>query len=219
MNDPAHLSFRRTAAYVAAALWALQALIWLFAPKVQDPSSPYRITNVPLFIVFWLSIAGAVAVSAFAAGGIDTVLRLHSSRALRAGSVLAKITLGLCGVAAVAIALAPDAALQGAALSVMTINLYVATLALTASLTCYALAGRRGDRSLRTLSRLTWVLVALTVLTIVAILASGTAATLGLYLAVAVVIMDGVAWCLWGNALAGASADRSSGSPHPAGRA
>jgi hypothetical protein len=216
-NSP-HLSLRRAAAYVAAALWAVQALIWLFAPKVQDHSPPYHITNIRLFVLFWLSIAGAVAFSALASAGMQSVSGPQPSRRLRAGAVLNKITLGLSGVATLAIALAPIPALQSAALTIMTNGLYLATLTLAASLTCYALAGRRGDRGQRTMNRLTWVVAVMTVLTIVAILASGTAATLGLYLAVAVVIMDGVAWCLWGTALAARTTDRISGLPVPAGR-
>ncbi len=196
-----HAVAPRAAAYAAAALWAAQGPIWLFAPKVQDHSPPYAIINAPLFVVLWLSIAGAVAFSALAATGAH-VIGPQSSRRLRVGYVLQKVTGSLCAVATAATVLAVVPPLEPVAIGAMTASLYVATLTLTAGLTCHALASRRTSRRQRTLSRLTWILAATTILTIVAILGSGTHATLGLYLAVAVVSAGGVAWCRWGNALA-----------------
>src|SRR5215212_4133832 len=67
MSRSASRRLGQIAAYLAAPLWALQAPIWMAAPKVQAQTVPYRITNPVLFELFWLSIAGAVAFSAAAA--------------------------------------------------------------------------------------------------------------------------------------------------------
>ncbi len=67
--------FSHLAAYLAAPLWALQAVIWLAAPKVQEAAAPFAITKPLLFVLFWLSIAGAVAFSAASAADIPRVVQ------------------------------------------------------------------------------------------------------------------------------------------------
>ncbi len=57
-----HREFAEGAAYLAAPLWALQAVIWPAAPKVQEAATPFAITKPLHFVLFWLSIAGAVGV-------------------------------------------------------------------------------------------------------------------------------------------------------------
>ncbi|HEX8627563.1 MAG TPA: hypothetical protein VF755_05270 [Catenuloplanes sp.] len=206
MSSPQQFPIARTAAYLAAPLWAVQALVWTAGPKVQEQAAPYRITNTVLFELFWLSVAAAVAFSAVAALAIPTYLRARPTRMVRTGSVLARIAVGLAGLAALSVAVAPAPRLQSAALTVLTNALYGATLLLAISLTLYALAGRTQARSSGVPALLPAALAALTVVTIVAILASGTASTVGLYFAVTVVVINGMAWFAWGNALAGTRA-------------
>ena len=83
--------FSRLAAYLAAPLWALQAVIWLAAPKVQEAAAPFTITRPLLFVLFWLSIAGAVAFSAASAAEIPRVIQGFGSRVSRWAKVLATI--------------------------------------------------------------------------------------------------------------------------------
>jgi FtsH-binding integral membrane protein len=191
-----NVAFHRVAAYLAAPLWAMQAVIWIVAPKVQQQTPPYQITNAALFVLFWLSIAGAVAFSAAAAGAVPRLTGAKPSRLLRAGSVLNAVTLGLTALATIAIAVAPLAKIQALALTVITNALYAATFTLAATLTIYAITGRRAEGSM---TRLPSALAALTILTIVAILASSTASSVGLYFAVVIVVTDGIAWFLLGH--------------------
>ncbi len=201
MSSPQQSSISRTAAYLAAPLWAGQALVWTVGPKVQEQAAPYRISDTALFELFWLSIAAAVGASALAALAIPAHLGARPTRVVQAASALARVAVAFAGVAAVSIAVAPVPPLQPAALTVMTYALYAAIFALAAGLTLYAVAGwtsaSRADTPL-----LPSVLAALTIATIVAILASGTASRTALTFAVVVVVLDGAAWLVWGRALA-----------------
>ena len=203
MAVPQHIPVSRTAAYLAAPLWAAQALVWTIAPKVQEQSPPYRITDVPLFELFWLSVAAAVGLSATAALAMPAYLGTRPTRLFRTGTILTRIAVGLAVVAAVSAAVAPVRSLQEPALTIMTNALYGAMLLLAAGLTAYAVAVRDAGRASGAAAKLPTVLAVLTVVTIVAILASGTSSAVGLYLAVAVVVLVGIAWFAWGNALAG----------------
>jgi hypothetical protein len=209
MSSPHQFPVARTAAYLAAPLWAMQALVWTVGPKVQEQAAPYRITDTALFELFWLSVAAAVALSAVAALAIPTYLRTQATRAIRTGTVLARIAVALAGIAALSVAVAPIPQLQSAALTVMTNALYGATLLLAVSLTLYAVNSWTAARSAGPPVLLPSALAALTIGTILAILASGTSSNAGLYFAVVVVVLNGAAWLAWGNALA-------SSRPHPA---
>ena len=198
-----HTAASRTAAYLAAPLWAAQALVWTIAPKVQEQTAPYRITDAPLFELFWLSVAAAVGLSAVASLAIPAYLGTRPSRLVRTGSVLSRVAVGLACVAALSAAVAPFSTLQQPALTIMTNALYGAILLLAIGLTSFAVAGRANGRPHDVGGRLPTVLAVLTVVTIAAILASGTSSVAGLYLAVAIVVLDGVAWFAWGNALGG----------------
>jgi hypothetical protein len=202
MSSPRPFPIARIAAYLAAPLWAMQALVWTAAPKVQEQAAPYRITDTALFELFWLSVAAAVAFSAVAALAIPTYLGAQPTRAIRIGSALARIAVALAAVAALSVAVAPIPQRQSAALTVMTNTLYGATLLLAVSLTLYAVKSWTADRSADTPVLLPSALAALTIGTIVAILASGTSSSAGLYFAVVVVVLNGAAWLAWGNALA-----------------
>ena len=193
----------QVAAYLAAPLWALQAVVWIAAPKVQEPFMPYRITNPVLFELFWLSIAGAVAFSAGAARLITTQIGAPVSRLSRMAAALAVVALGLATAATVCIVLASIPVLQPAAITLMTNLLNGAALILAASLTLSAVACWR-TRS--TVGRVVIFPIALAVLTIAmigAILASGSQSMVGLVFAVVVAVLSGVVWFGWGKAVGG----------------
>jgi hypothetical protein len=202
MSSPQQSSISRTAAYLAAPLWAGQALVWTVGPKVQEQAAPYRISDTALFELFWLSIAAAVGASALAALAIPAHLGARPTRVVQAASALARVAVAFAGVAAVSIAVAPVPPLQPAALTVMTYALYAAIFALAAGLTLYAVAGWTSASRADTPVLLPSVLAALTIATSVAILASGTASRTALTFAVVVVVLDGAAWLVWGRALA-----------------
>lgn len=209
MSSPQQFPIARTAAYLAAPLWAVQALIWTTGPKVQEQAAPYRITDTALFELFWLSVAAAVAASAVAALAIPTYLRARPTRAVLTASVFARVAVAFAGVAALSVAVAPVPQLQPAALTVMTDALYAAILLLAVSLTLYAVTGWTSARRVTAPVLLSSALAALTIGTILAILASGTASRAALYFAVVVVVLNGAAWLVWGNALASARPHRT----------
>src|SRR5215213_10204476 len=120
MSRSASRRLGQIAAYLAAPLWALQAPIWMAAPKVQEQTVPYRITNPVLFELFWLSIAGAVAFSAAAARPITRQVGAPVSRLSRTSAAVAVLALPLATAATVCIALAPIPALQPVAITAMT---------------------------------------------------------------------------------------------------
>ena len=140
MSRSASRRLDQIAAYLAAPLWALQAPIWIAAPKVQEQTVPYRITNPVLFELFWLSIAGAVAFSAAAARPITRRVGAPVSRLSRTSAAVAVLALVLATAATVCIALAPIAALQAVAITVLTNLLNGAALILAVCLTLSAVA-------------------------------------------------------------------------------
>jgi hypothetical protein len=185
------------AAYAAAPLWALQSLIWVAAPKVQEQSEPFHITSVVLFVLVWSSIAGAVALSAAAAARITRKVNAPPSRASRGATVLAASSLTMATIGTICILLAPLPTVQEVAISAMTNMLNGATVLLAASLCVSAfICSRLESVSLRTTACAT-SLAAGTIAIIVAIVASGTQSVVGLYFAVAVAALNAVAWFLW----------------------
>ena len=190
------------AAYLAAPLWALQSVIWLAAPKVQEQSAPYTITNPVLFALFWLSIAGAIAFSAVAASRIPAQMGVPGSRMSSAAVVLAVLAAALAAAATVSIAVALIPAAQPLALTLMTNLLNAATVILAPSLILSAVVSWRARPSARRSVAFPVALAATTVAMIIAILASGTQSVVGLYFAVAVAVLNGVAWFVWGKSTA-----------------
>ncbi len=189
-------------AYLAAPLWALQAVIWIAAPKVQEQSAPYTITNPVLFALFWLSIAGAVAFSAAAAIRLPAQLGVPKSRLRSTAVVLAVLAGALAAAATLAIAVALIPAVQAPALGLMTNLLNAATVVLAASLIFAVVVSWRARHSITRSVALPAALALATVAMITAILASGTQSAIGLYFAVAVAVLNGVAWAWWGRSVA-----------------
>ncbi len=195
------------AAYLAAPLWALQAVIWLAAPKVQETSAPYAITKPLLFVLFWLSIAGAVTFSAASAAEIPKVIRGLDSRMSKWAKIVATIGLCLATAASVAIVAAVVPSVQVVALGLMTNLLNGALLLLAVSASLSAFLSWRVNRAPRSRSiRVTAVAVA-PIAMIAAILGSGSHTVIGLYVAVAVAVLNGIVWFLWARA-AGAAPRR-----------
>jgi hypothetical protein len=185
------------AAYAAAPLWALQSVIWVAAPKVQEQSAPFRITNAVMFVLVWSSIAGAVALSAAAAARMPHKVGAPPSRATRGATVLASSSLTMATIGTLCVLLAPLPRAQEAAISVMTNLLNGAALLLAASLCVSAfICSRLESASFGTRARAT-SLAAGTIAIIVAIVASGTQSVIGLYFAVSVAAFNAVAWFLW----------------------
>jgi hypothetical protein len=192
------------AAYLAAPLWALQSVIWIAAPKVQEQSAPFQITSALLFELFWMSIAGAVAFSAASAQQITATNTAPRSRLSGWSRILGTLALILASAATVCIAVAPLPAVQSIAITVMTNLMNAAMVLLAGSLTLAAIVSRRRNSGLSLLTALPTCLAAVTIGMIVAIFASRTHSVVGLFFAVAVAILSGVAWLLWGRALAAA---------------
>lgn len=191
------------AAYLAAPLWALQAPIWLFAPKVQEAVAPFTITKPLLFVLFWLSIAGAVALSAASAAEMTRFIQGLESRASTLAKVLARIALGLAIAATISIvAAAVLPGLQVVALGLMTNTLNAALLILAISVCLSAFLSWRLNRAPRSTSILVTAVAAATIAMIAAIVASGSYSLVGLYGAVSVAVFNGVAWFLWARATA-----------------
>lgn len=190
----------RPAAYLAAALWALQMAIWIAAPKVQETTAPFTITNPLLFALFWSSIAGAVAFSAACAADIPRVIRAINSRVSWWARVLATISLGLASAATISIGMALIPAVQGVAISAMTNMLNGGLVILALSLSLSAFVNWRVHRAARSSRNLSTALALATIAMIVAIFASGGQSMAGLYFAVAVAALNGVVWLLWGRA-------------------
>jgi len=194
--------FGHLAACLAAPLWALQSVIWLAAPKVQEASAPFTITKPLLFVLFWLSITGAVAFSAASAADIPGVIQAPGSRVSRWAKVLATIALCLAAGAMISLVAAVLSGSQGVAIGLMTSLLNGALLILALSVSLSALLSWRVDRTARSTSiRVTAVAVA-TMTMIAAILTSGSHTMFGLYLAVAVAAFNGIVWFVWARASA-----------------
>ena len=189
--------FSRISAYLAAPLWALQAVIWLAAPKVQEAAAPFAITKPLLFVLFWLSIAGAVAFSAASAVDIPRVVQGLGSRVSRWAKIGATTGLCLATAASLSILAAVVPSVQGVALGLMTNLLNGALLILAVSVSLSAFLSWRVNLAPRSTSiRVTAVAVA-TIAMIAAILASGSHTMIGLYVAVAVAALNGIVWFLW----------------------
>ena len=203
MSRSASRRLGQIAAYLAAPLWALQAPIWMAAPKVQEQTVPYRITNPALFELFWLSIAGAVAFSAAAARPITRQVGVPVSRLSRTSAAVAVLALALATAATVCIALAPIAALQPVAITVMTNLLNGAAVILAVSLTLSAVACWRIRRTVGRVAAFPAALAVVTIAMIVAILASGSQSMIGLSFAVVVAVLNGVIWFGWARAIGG----------------
>ncbi len=194
--------FSHVAAYLAAPLWALQAVIWLAAPKVQEAAAPFAITKPLLFVLFWLSIAGAVAFSAASAAEIPRVIQGLDSRVSKWAKIVATIALCLATAASLAIVAAVVPSVQVVALGLMTNLLNGALLMLAVSVSLSAFLSWRVNRVPRSTSiRVTAVAVA-TIAMIAAILASGSHTMIGLYVAVAVAAFNGIVWFVWARASA-----------------
>ena len=189
--------FGRVAAYLAAPLWALQAAIWVAAPKVQEPTAPFTITNPPLFVLFWLSIAGAVAFSAACAADIPRIIKGLGSRGSRWSKGFAPISLGLATAGTIAVVVAVVPGVQGLAIGVMTNLLNGALLTLALSVSLSAFLSWRVDRAPRRTSILVAALAVATIAMIAAIVASRSHSMIGLYVAVAVAVFNGIVWFLW----------------------
>ena len=187
----------RVAAYLAAPLWALQAAIWLAAPKVQETTAPFAITKPLLFVLFWLSIAGAIAFSAVAAAEIPRAIQGLGSQVSRWARVLAMIGLTLASAATIAIVAAVFPSIQAPAISLMTNLLNGAMLILALSVSLSAFLAWRVNRAPRSTSILVTGLAVATIAMIAAILASGSQSVIGLYAAVAVAAGSGVVWFVW----------------------
>jgi hypothetical protein len=192
--------FSRISPYLAAPLWALQAVIWLAAPKVQEAAAPFAITKPLLFVLFWLSIAGAVAFSAASAADIPRIIQGLDSRVSRWAKFLATTGLCLATAASLSILAAVVPSVQVVALGLMTNLLNGALLILAFSVSLSAFLSWRVNLAPRSTSvRVTAVAVA-TIAIIAAILASGSHTVIGLYVAVAVAAFNGIVWFLWARA-------------------
>jgi hypothetical protein len=190
----------RWAAFAATPLWAGQAIIWCFAPKVQEQVAPFRITRPVLFVLFWLTIAAALWFSAAATTAIPHRLALGRGRLVRVGGWLAVTGLTCASLAIACILLAPFEKLQQASLTLMTTALFGGTVALAASLVLSAIASTRLDVATGPVGKLPAILAALTVATLLAIAASGASTIWSLVFAVLIVVLDGIAWATWGHA-------------------
>jgi hypothetical protein len=192
--------FGSVAAYLAAPLWAVQAPIWLFAPKVQEPTAPFTITEPLLFVLFWSSIAGAVAFSAAGAAEIPRIIHGLGSRVSRWVRFLATIASGLATAATISIvATAVFPGVQGVTIGLMTNTLNAALLVLATSVVLAAFLGWR-IRAPRRTGILVTAIAAATIAMIAATLASASHSVIGLYAAVAVAIINGIVWLTWARA-------------------
>ena len=185
------------AAYGAAPLWALQSLIWVVAPKVQEQSAPFHITNAVMFVLVWSSIAGAVALSAAAAARMPHTVKAPPSRASRGATVLAGSSLTMATIGLACILLAPLPWAQEVAIAAMTNMLNGAAVLLAASLCISAFICTRLESLPFGTKACATSLAAGTIAIIVAIVASGTQSVVGLYFGVSVAAFNAVAWFLW----------------------
>ena len=185
------------AAYAAAPLWALQSVIWVGAPKVQEQTAPFRVTNAVMFVLVWSSMAGAVALSAAAAARIPHKVNAPRSRASRSATVLGVSSMTMATIATICILLAPLHATQALAISAMSNMLNGAAVLLAASLSLSAFICSRLQSVPSTTRARATCLAAGTIAIIVAIVASGSQSVVGLYFAVFVAALNGVAWFAW----------------------
>jgi hypothetical protein len=191
----------RPAAVLAGGLWAAQGLIWTLGPKVQAVDPPYRITDQPLFALFWLAIVGAVLCSAAALLGL---LRRgggrpnRAARATGASTFAAWASLGVAGVAGIAVLVAALGIAEEFGLGVLAPALNLAGLLLLIALSLAGFAIPRTGILTGWPAALPAVLAVLTLLTLGAISASASTAVIGLIFAVVVVTLTGATWTLLG---------------------
>jgi hypothetical protein len=189
-----------SAAVLAGGLWAAQGLIWTLGPKVQSVDPPYRITDRPLFALFWLAIVGALLCSATALLGL---LRGDDRRArtrwlTRASTSAAWASLGAAAVAGVAAVVAALGTAEEFGIGVLATTLNLAGMLLLIALSIAGVAVPRTGILIGWTAALPAVLAVLTLLTLSAIFASSSAAVIGLIFAVAVVTLSGATWALLG---------------------
>jgi hypothetical protein len=189
------------AAVVAGVLWCVQGAIWVFAPKVQEATPPYRVIDRPVFAAVWLSVVGALLCSAAALQGLGENRSEASGMAGRAGRLIAATAVVLAAIAGVAAILAAVGVAEEAALFVLPLALNGGGLALLVDAVLVGSVEARGGVLPRRSRYLPLVLAIMTLLTLGAIAASGTQATVGLVLAVVIVTITGVAWLALGRAL------------------
>lgn len=194
--------FGSLTAYLAAPLWALQAVIWFAAPKVQELTPPFAITKPVHFALFWLSVAGAVAFSAASAAEVPRTVSGLSSRVSWWAQLLGRVALCLATVATIAIGTALIPTVEGVAISLMTALLNGALVVLALSLSLSVFLTWRVNRAPRSANILVTATAAATGAMIVAILASGSDSVVGLYAAMAVAALNGTVWFCWGRASA-----------------
>ncbi|QJY47427.1 hypothetical protein [Pseudonocardia broussonetiae] len=192
------------AAVLAGGLWAAQGLIWTLGPAVQAVDPPYRITDRPLFALFWLAIVGAVLCSAAALLGLlhrggdrpDRAARATGTSATAAGAAL-----GTAGVAGIAVVVAALDVAEELGLAVLTPALNLAGLLLLVALSLAGSAVPRTGILTGRPAALPAVLAVLTLLSLGAIAAAASTAVIGLVFAVVVVTLLGATWALLGWAL------------------
>ncbi|MDQ0736418.1 hypothetical protein [Arthrobacter agilis] len=201
--DRPHAAERRrsgpVAAYLAAPLWTLQAPIWLLAPKVQEATAPFAITKPLLFVLFWLSIAGAVAFSAASAAEAPRAIDGLGSRMAWWARLLATIAACLATVATISIVTALLPGFQGLAIGLMTSTLNGALLVLALSVCLSAFLGWRLDHAPRSTNILLTAVAVATIAMIAVIVAGGSDSVVSLFVAVAVAVLNGIVWCGWGR--------------------
>ncbi len=188
------------AAVLAGGLWAAQGLIWTLGPKVQAADPPYRITDRPLFALFWLAIVGAVLCSAVALIGLlrKDEGRHRAPRTARASTFAAWASLCTAGVAGVAVLAAALGVGEDVGLGVLSPALNMAGLLLLIALALAGAARPQAGILTGRAAALPAALALLTLLTLSAILASSSTAVIGLIFAAAVVSVSGVTWVLLG---------------------
>ncbi|WP_433785040.1 hypothetical protein ACQPX6_01865 [Actinomycetospora sp. CA-101289] len=189
----------RRAALAAGVLWAAQALTWTLGPKVQASEPPFAVIDRPWFTVVWCAVIGAVACSAVAVLGLlqqERTLVGRISGPARAAGLAAWSVLLLSGVAGAAVVVAALGVAGDLGVAALSPVLNVSGLLLLAAL-CAAAVALRGSGVLPgRWAALPTALAVLTLLTLGAIAASGSAATIGLVLAVVVVTAHGATWVL-----------------------
>ena len=188
-------------AVLAGLLWAVQAVIWTVAPKVQADQAPQRIIDRPLFALFWLTIVVAVLCSAVTLFGLQRQQREEAGVLGRVSVALSGAAVAVAGVACVAILVAVAGTAEQSALGVLSLALNLSGVLLLVALTLAGIAALRARILPGWRSILPAVLAGLTFLILGAILASSSRALAGLVFADVVVMVAGATWCLFGWAL------------------
>jgi hypothetical protein len=186
---------------LAGLLWAVQAFIWTFGPKVQAEQAPHRIIDRPLFALFWLTIVVAVLCSAATLFGLQQRHRERAGVLGRLSVALAGAAVAVAGTAGVAIIVAAVGTAEQSALGVLSLALNLSGVLLLVAVTLAGVAALRARILPGWQAILPAVLACLTFLILGAILASSSRALAGLVFADVVVMVAGATWCLFGWAL------------------